>query len=116
MDIAILLFLIVINGVFAMSEIALMTAKKSRLQKLASEGSKSAAKAIKLGEEPTQFLSTVQIGITGIGILNGILGEAAFSGPISNFIMSFGLSASLASTISTMSTVVIITYVSIVVG
>lgn len=116
MDIAILLFLIVINGVFAMSEIALMTAKKSRLQKLAAEGSKSAAKAIKLGEEPTQFLSTVQIGITGIGILNGILGEAAFSGPISNFLISFGVPAGLASTVSTMSTVVIITYVSIVVG
>ena len=91
MDIAILLFLIVINGVFAMSEIALMTAKKSRLQKLAAEGSSSAVKAIKLAEEPTQFLSTVQIGITVIGILNGILGEAALAGPISELIISLGV-------------------------
>ncbi len=116
MDIAILLFLIVINGVFAMSEIALMTAKKSRLQKLAAEGSKSAAKAIKLGEDPTQFLSTVQIGITVIGILNGILGEAALAGPLSELIISIGVPVNLAPTISTISTVVIITYVSIVVG
>ena len=116
MDIAILLFLIVINGVFAMSEIALMTAKKSRLQKLAAEGSHAAAKAIKLAEEPTQFLSTVQIGITVIGILNGILGEAALAGPISELIISFGVPATIAGTISTISTVVIITYVSIVVG
>lgn len=116
MDIAILLFLIVINGVFAMSEIALMTAKKSRLQKLAAEGSSSAAKAIKLAEEPTQFLSTVQIGITVIGIMNGILGEAALSGPISELIISLGVPATIAPTISTISTVVVITYVSIVVG
>lgn len=116
MDIAILLFLIVINGVFAMSEIALMTAKKSRLQKLAADGSHSAAKAIKLAEEPTQFLSTVQIGITVIGILNGILGEAALAGPISEWIISFGVPANAAATIATISTVVIITYVSIVVG
>lgn len=116
MDIAILLFLIVINGVFAMSEIALMTAKKSRLQKLAAEGSSSAAKAIKLAEEPTQFLSTVQIGITVIGILNGILGEAALAGPISELIISLGVPVTIAPTISTISTVVVITYVSIVVG
>ncbi len=99
-----------------MSEIALMTAKKSRLQKLAAEGSKSAAKAIKLGEDPTQFLSTVQIGITVIGILNGILGEAALAGPLSELIISIGVPVNLAPTISTISTVVIITYVSIVVG
>lgn len=116
LDIAILLFLIVINGVFAMSEIALMTAKKSRLQKLAAEGSSSAAKAIKLAEEPTQFLSTVQIGITVIGILNGILGEAALAGPISELIVSLGVPITIAPTISTISTVVIITYISIVIG
>ncbi|GIU26127.1 hemolysin family protein [Shewanella sp. MBTL60-007] len=116
MDIAILFVLILINGVFAMSEIALMTAKKSRLQKLAAEGSHAAAKAIKLAEEPTQFLSTVQIGITVIGILNGILGQAALAGPISELIISLGFPATLALTISTASTVVVITYVSIVIG
>jgi len=116
LDIAILLFLIVINGVFAMSEIALMTAKKSRLQKLSEEGSLSAAKAIKLAEEPTQFLSTVQIGITVIGILNGILGEAALAGPLSKIMVSFDIPLSIAGPVSTISTVVIITYVSIVVG
>ena len=69
MDVTILIALILLNGAFAMSEIALVTARKSRLQKLAEKGDKSAAVAIRLGEEPTQFLSTVQIGITAIGIV-----------------------------------------------
>lgn len=77
MEIALLFALILINGLFAMSEIALVTARKTRLQKLIDEGDHGAVAAIKLGEDPTRFLSTIQIGIRSIGVLNGLVGEAA---------------------------------------
>jgi putative hemolysin len=80
MEIAILFALILLNGLFAMSEIALVTARKARLQKLVDEGDRAAIAAVKLGEDPTRFLSTIQIGITSIGVLNGIVGEAALAG------------------------------------
>jgi putative hemolysin len=73
--------LIILNGVFAMSEIALVTARKARLQKLAEAGDTAAKAALDLGNDPNKFLSTIQIGITSIGILNGIVGEAALAGP-----------------------------------
>jgi putative hemolysin len=85
MEILILVVLIVLNGLFAMSEIALVTARRARLAKLAEDGDGSAAVAIKLGENPTRFLSTIQIGITSIGILNGIVGEAALTGPLAGW-------------------------------
>lgn len=116
MDILLLLFLIILNGVFAMSEIALVTARKSRLQRLAESGSSGAAVAIRLGEDPTQFLSTVQIGITAIGILNGIVGEAALAGPLANMLMDYGLDAHSSAITATTLVVVGITYFSIVIG
>ncbi len=116
MDIALLIALILLNGAFAMSEIALVTARKNRLQKLADEGDKSAAIAIRLGDEPTQFLSTVQIGITSIGILNGIVGEAALAGPLAESLQSLGLPQNGSSIAATTLVVVCITYLSIVVG
>lgn len=116
MDIAILFGLILLNGVFAMSEIALVTARKSRLQRLAEEGDKSAAIAMRLGEEPTQFLSTVQIGITAIGILNGIVGEAALAGPLAEILRGLGLEEKASAMGATTIVVVGITYFSIVVG
>ncbi|WP_071059093.1 hemolysin family protein [Pelistega sp. MC2] len=76
-DLFIILCLIFINGLFAMSEIAVVSSKRMRLQKLAEEGSKAAAAALKLADEPSRFLSTVQIGITLIGIFNGAFGEAS---------------------------------------
>lgn len=117
MDVALLIALILLNGIFAMSEIALVTARKSRLQKLADEGDKSAMIAIRLGEEPTQFLSTVQIGITAIGILNGIVGEAALAGPLAIILTEeLGLRPATSSVIATTFIVVAVTYFSIVVG
>lgn len=77
MEILILVVLIVLNGLFAMSEIALVTAHRARLAQLAEDGDGSSAVAIKLGEHPTRFLSTIPIGITSIGVLNGIISEAA---------------------------------------
>ncbi|MCW8328908.1 hemolysin family protein [Photobacterium sp. SDRW27] len=116
MDIAILTALILLNGVFAMSEIALVTARKSRLQKLAEDGDQAAASAIRLGEEPTQFLSTVQIGITAIGLLNGIFGEAALADPLATWLQSIGLNEKISSASATAIVVISITYASIVVG
>ncbi len=116
MEILLLLFLIVFNGLFAMSEIALITAKRSRLSKLAEDGDKAAAIAMKLGQDPTRFLSTIQIGITSIGILNGIVGEGALAGPFALKLQSLGMDPEISHIVSTAVVVLSITYVTIVVG
>jgi putative hemolysin len=116
MEIAILIALILLNGLFAMSEIALVTARKARLQKLIDEGDSGAAAAVKLGEDPTRFLSTIQIGITSIGVLNGIVGEAALATPLATWLVSLGMSEVYASFGATALVVITITYFSIVVG
>ena len=116
MDIAILFGLILLNGFFAMSEITLVAARKARLQNLAQQGDSSAATALRLGEDPTYFMSAVQIGITSIGVLNGIVGEAALSPPFSTWLQSWGLTAEIANPLATVLVVVSITYFSIVLG
>lgn len=116
MNISILIILIVLNGIFAMSEIALVTARKSRLQRLSEEGDASATLAIRLGEEPTAFLSTVQIGITAIGVLNGVVGEATLAGPLANMLAGLGLEEKASVMGATAIVVVGITYFSIVFG
>lgn len=116
MEIAILFALILLNGLFAMSEIALVTARRARLQKLIDEGDSGAAAAVKLGEDPTRFLSTIQIGITSIGVLNGIVGEAALADPLAVWLASLGVPLQYGSYASTALVVVLITYFSIVVG
>ena len=116
MELFILLLLILLNGLFAMSEIALVTARRARLSALAANGDTAAQAAIKLGEDPTRFLSTVQIGITSIGLLSGIVGEAALAGPLSDWLQRQGIAASTANVTATVTVVVVITYLSIVVG
>ncbi|MGQ5523841.1 hemolysin family protein [Chitinimonas sp. PSY-7] len=116
MEIALLLGLILLNGLFAMSEIALVAARRARLQVLAESGDTGARAAIQLGENPTRFLSTVQIGITSIGVLNGIVGESALAGPFSVWLVGMGMKAEAASLFALVLVVVCITYVSIVVG
>lgn len=116
MEIFLLMALIVLNGVLAMSEIALVAARRGRLSRLAEDGDGAAAVAIKLGEEPTRFLSTIQIGITSIGILNGIVGEAALAGPLAGWLQKLGMEQQISEIGSTFLVVVIITYVTIVVG
>src|SRR6266536_78433 len=76
MDVLILFLLIVLNGIFAMSEMGIVSARKARLQQLADEGRAGARAALALANEPSHFLSTVQIGITLIGITSGAFGEA----------------------------------------
>jgi putative hemolysin len=116
MEVALLIALIVLNGAFAMSEIALVTARRARLARLAEDGDGSAAVAMKLGEDPTRFLSTIQIGITSIGILNGIVGEAALAGPLAEWLQTLGMEQRTSEIGSTVLVVVVITYVSIVIG
>lgn len=116
MDILIVLALILLNGVFAMSEIALVAARRARLARMAQDGDQGAATAIKLGEDPTRFMSTIQIGITSIGILNGIFGEAALAGPLAEWMQGLGVEQRVSEVSSTVLVVVGITYLSIVVG
>jgi putative hemolysin len=116
MEIAILLGLILLNGVFAMSEIALVTARRMRLQKLVDAGDAGAIAAMQLGEDPTRFLSTVQIGITSIGVLNGIVGEATLAQPFGVWLQSLGVPQPASHYFATGLVVLSITYFSIVLG
>lgn len=116
MEIFILIALILLNGAFAMSEIALVTARRGRLARLAADGDASSQVAMQLGEEPTRFLSTIQIGITAIGILNGIVGEAALAEPFAVWLQSLGIDQQSSEIGATTLVVVVITYISIVVG
>lgn len=116
MDIVLLFALIFLNGAFAMSEMALVASRKARLMRLAEEGDQGALAAIRLGEQPTRFMSTIQIGITSIGILNGIVGEAALAGPITPLLLAAGLSVKTSALVATGFAVVFITFFSIVLG
>jgi putative hemolysin len=116
MELLLLVTLILLNGVFAMSEISLVTARRARLVRMAEEGDGAAAAAVKLHDEPTHFLSTVQIGITSIGILSGIVGEAVFAAPLAQKLIAFGLDAEVGMILATVLVVVTITYFSIVIG
>lgn len=116
MDIAILILLILLNGAFAMSEIALVAARPNRLKQLAENGDKAAGVALALGGNPTRFLSTIQIGITAIGVLSGIFGEAALAIPLASRLEARGLSPQASSAVATAAVVACVTYVSIVLG
>ena len=116
MEVALLLGLILLNGVFAMSEIALVTARRGRLQALEHQGDHRAAAALRLNAEPTRFLSTIQIGITSIGILNGIVGEAVFARPFAEWLQNVGFEPRQSSYAATAMVVIVVTYLSIVLG
>ena len=116
MEIALVLGLVLLNGLFAMSEIALMTSRKARLQKLSEAGDHGARAAMLLGDDPNKFLSTIQIGITSISILNGIVGEATLAGPVRTWLQSLGMEMPYAAYLATGLVVIVITYFSIVLG
>ena len=116
MEIALVLGLVLLNGLFAMSEIALMTSRKARLQKLAESGDHGARAAMLLGDDPNKFLSTIQIGITSISILNGIVGEATLAGPVRLWLQAQGMEMPYAGYVATGLVVIVITYFSIVLG
>lgn len=117
MELALLFFLTLLNGCFAMSEMALAASRKARLQVLAETGDVGAQTAIELHDNPTQFLSTVQIGITSTGVLNGIVGDAAFSEPLAHWLQAqFALHERAAAISATGIVVLIITFVTIIFG
>jgi Mg2+/Co2+ transporter CorB len=116
MEILILVFLILLNGAFAMSEVALLTARKPRLAALAKRGDAMAAAAVKLSEEPTRFLSTVQIGITSITLLSGIYSAEIFAAPLAEWMEAQGVEKPWSGRIATFIVVAVVTYVSIVLG
>jgi len=116
MDILLIVLLTLLNGVFAMSELALASSRNARLTAAAEAGDKGSQAALSLLTNPTQFLSSVQVGITSIGMLNGIIGEAAFSGALSTLIQTWGVSVRAADISATALVVVVITYITIVFG
>jgi len=116
MDIALLLFLILLNGVFAMSEIAVVSSRKARLQRLAEDGSPGAHSALALHNDPSNFLSTIQVGITSVGILSGAIGETALADPLAVWLSGFSLLEPYARIIALTIVVIALTYFSVVVG
>ena len=116
MDLLLILLLILLNGVFAMSEIAVVSSRKARLQNLADDGSLGAQAALSLHQEPSSFLSTIQVGITLVGILNGAIGEAAVADPLAEWIGRIPLLTPYAKAVALTITVVGLTYFSVVVG
>ena len=116
MEIALILILIILNGVFAMAEIAILSAKKSRLQKLANDDNKNAQTALELAQHPNKLLSTVQIGITLIGILAGAYGGTAVAETLAVSLNTFPLIAPYSGPISFGLVVGIITFLSLIIG
>lgn len=117
MDVALLLSLIFLNALFATSEMALTASRKARLQVMVEAGDSGATHAMALHDDPTKFLSVVQIGITSISVLNGIVGDAAFSAPFARWLHStFSILDRAAEITATGMVVVTITFLSIVFG
>lgn len=116
MEILIILFLIILNGVFSMSEISLISARKSRLETAAKKGNNSAKVALELANSPNKFLSTVQIGITLIGILTGIFSGDKITTDVKSFIETFETLKPYSDSLSVGLVVVVLTFFSLVLG
>lgn len=115
-EILVVVVLTVINGVLAMSELAVVSSRPARLKVLSDQGSKGAATAIRLAENPGRFLSTVQIGITLVGVLSGAFSGATLGARLSEWLGTHGFSNAVADTLGVGTVVVLITYLSLIVG
>jgi len=115
-EILIILVLILINGLFSMAEIALVSARKARLEGQALKGDQDARRALKLANRPETFLSTVQIGITLISVLTGIFSGDRFKAPLQAWLENFSFLKPYSSSIATTLIVIILTYFSLVLG
>jgi putative hemolysin len=115
-DIFIILALILLNGIFSLAELAVVSARRMRLERMALEGDSGAAEAIRLAEDPSRFLSTVQVGITLIGIFNGAFGEASLVARLTPALSRIGVEEAYARPIALIIVVMAITFVSIVLG
>jgi putative hemolysin len=116
LDLAVVLVLVVINGIFSLSELAVISARRPRLRVMAEEGRSGARAALDLAEEPGRFLSTVQIGITLVGVLAGAFSGAALGGQLTEILLGLGVPPGVASPVGFGSVVALVTYLSIVVG
>lgn len=115
-EIIIILVLIILNGIFAISEFALVSAKKTRLRQRAEEGDIQAATALKLANEPTPFLSTIQVGITLVGILAGAFGGATIAKELAAYFIKFPTLAPYSEALGIALVVLLITYLTLVFG
>ncbi|RPI33273.1 MAG: HlyC/CorC family transporter [Chloroflexota bacterium] len=115
-EVTFILILILLNGLLAMSEIAVVSSRKVRLQQRASEGDERARSALRLAEAPSDFLSTVQIGITLVGVFAGALGGATIATALSGWLQQFASLAPFARTVSVTLVVITITYLSLIFG
>jgi putative hemolysin len=116
MEFLLIVLLTLLNGVFAMSELALAASRKARLTAMSEAGDHGASAALTLLANPNQFLSTIQVGITSIGVLNGIVGEAAFSEGVAFWLQGFGVAPKAAAISATAIVVTIITFTTIIFG
>ena len=112
----VILFLVILNGLFSMAEIALVSARKARLEAQAIKGDENAAKALNLANHPDTFISTVQLGITLIGILIGIFSGDTFKIPLTDWLKQFDFIGKYSSSIATIIIVIVITFISLVIG
>ena len=116
MDLTLIPLLIALNAVFALSEMAIVASRSARLQHLEEEGHPGAAAAAALHRDPSRFLSTIQVGITAVGVLAGAVGEKALAEPLAERLAGWPLLAPYAAGIAFAVTVVVITYLSVVLG
>lgn len=114
---AVVLLLVVLNGIFAMSELAVVSSRRAKLQSRADKGDKGAQQALKLSQDPTRFLSAVQVGITLIGILAGAYGQATIASELDHLLEhNFPTLAPYSEALATGIVVVLLTYLSLIVG
>ena len=116
MDILLIAFLTFLSGVFSMTEIAVVSSRRVRIETLAASGDKGAVAVMRLQDNPTQFFSTIQMGNTTIALLNGIVGEGAFGSGLSLTFERWGMPAGVASALGTAVVVIGVTYITIVFG
>ena len=116
LDVVIILFLVALNGAFAMSELAIVSSRRPRLKAMAKAGRRGAQTALDLAADPSRFLSTVQIGITLIGILAGAYSGASLGGPVAQRLAPLGLDPETAQTVGFILVIILTTYASLVIG
>src|SRR3954470_23143825 len=115
-DVLVLFLLICLNGAFAMAELAIVSSRQPRLKAMAKKGRSGAQTALDLAADPGRFLSTVQIGITGIAVLAGAFSGAALGGPVAERLAWLGLPAKTAETVGFVLVILLTTYASLVIG
>jgi len=116
LEIVVIVLLLLTNGIFSMSEMAIVSARKTRLQQLADSGNRYAKLTLKLADDPNKFLSTVQIGITLIGILSGAFGGATLAKMIATWLSTFPSIQPYSDAIGVAVVVIIVTYLSLIIG